>query len=170
MNGLLLAADYPGMDGFLGTRGSVMLDFVFLAMFAIVPIMGWSIWLVKYRQKYDLHKKIQITLGLVLLVTVGAFEVDMQIITTREGWLARAAPSPYFQYVWPSLYVHLFFAVPTLFLWIYVIVSGIRNFPKPAAPCDYSPTHRRWAKLAAIEMTMTAVTGWIFYWLAFVAT
>ena len=52
--------DYPGIDGFLGTRASLMLDVVFVAMFAIIPALAWSVWLVKYRQNYLLHKRIQV--------------------------------------------------------------------------------------------------------------
>ena len=79
-----------GIDGFLPWRASIMLDVVFLAMFLVIPVMGWSIYQVKYRQKYDLHKKVQLSLGLVLLITVGLFEVDMQIFT---DWGERADPS-----------------------------------------------------------------------------
>ena len=32
----MLVGQLPGIDGFLGTRGSLMLDIVFLAMFAVV--------------------------------------------------------------------------------------------------------------------------------------
>jgi uncharacterized membrane protein len=68
--------DYPGIDGFLGTRASLILDVVFLAMFAIVPVLGWSIWLVKRRRNYLLHKRIQIVLLVVLGLTVGLFDDD----------------------------------------------------------------------------------------------
>ena len=44
-----------------------------------------------------------------------------------------------------------------------------RHFPRPAAPSTYSRQHTFWAWLATLGMTMTAVTGWVFYWLAFVA-
>ena len=63
--------------------------------------------------------------------------------------------------------VHLFFAVTTVILWIVVIVQALRKFPAPPMPNQYSPRHILWARLAALEMLMTAVTGWIFYWLAF---
>ena len=33
--------DFPGVDGFLGNRASLMLDVVFLAMFAVLDI--WDI-------------------------------------------------------------------------------------------------------------------------------
>ncbi len=43
------------------------------------------------------------------------------------------------------------------------------NFPNPPVPGPHSPWHRRYARLAALDMICTAVTGWIFYYLAFVA-
>ncbi len=169
----ILAQKFSGIDGFLPSRGSIMLDIVFLAMFVIVPVMLWSIYLVKYQQRYALHKRVQLLLGLLLLVAVTLFELDMQFIT---NWEERAGPSPYFDLarkwqctVGVSLLVHLCFAVPTAVLWVYVIVQGLRKFPHPVAPNDYSPTHMFWAKLAALGMTGTAVTGWVFYWLAFVS-
>ena len=160
------------LPGFLGTRGSLMLDVVFVALFAIVPVMVWSIYLVRYRRKYDLHKKIQLTLGTVLLVAVLAFEVDLRLFT---DWEALAEPSPYYAAegwspVWISLVIHLCFAIPTVFLWIYVMVAAFMRFPSPPQPGPYSRRHKFWGRLAAIELVMTSITGWIFYWLAFVAT
>jgi len=178
---LLLAAEdliaekvYPGINGFLpGSRGSIMLDVVFLAMFVVLPVMAVSIYLVKYRKMFALHKLIQIVLGVVLLIAVGLFEIDMQFITNE--WELRADPSPYFDmaHKWTcvagiSLLIHLFFAIPTALLWIYVIVNAIRKFPNPPLPGEYSSHHRFWARLAAFEMVMTAVTGWVFYTLAFI--
>jgi putative membrane protein len=157
---------YPGLDGFLGTRASLMLDVVFLAMFAVVPVMGWSIYLVKYRRRFLLHKRIQLALALVLLATVVLFEGDMRI----NGWIERAKASPYFEtWVQRSLSVHLVFAVSTALLWIFVTVRALRRFPCPPTPNDHSRSHIFWGKLAAIDMLCTAITGWAFYWLAFVS-
>jgi len=159
--------DYPGIDGFLSTRASLMLDVVFLAMFAVVPVLGISVYLVKYRRLYALHKRIQLMLAAVLLVAVAAFEIDMRI----NGWRERAELSPYYGgWVDYSLWIHLFFAVTTAVLWIVVTFRALRNFPNPPTPAAHSEQHLRWAKLAAIDMGMTALTGWIFYWLAFVAS
>ena len=161
------------MPGFIpGSRGSLMLDVVFLAMFLVVPWMAFSIYLVRFRKKYDLHKWMQIVMGVVLLVTVVAFEVDMRLFT---DWEKLAEGSPYYvkgtwDAVWISLAIHLCFAVPTPLIWIVVIVRAIRQFPSPATPSKHSPQHILWARIAAIMMTLTAVTGWVFYYLAFVAS
>jgi putative membrane protein len=160
-----------GIDGFLGTRASFMLDVVTLAMVAILPVLGWSIWQVRYRRRYALHKKVQLTLAIVLLVAVALFEADMRV----NGWRDRAAASAYgghdgsTDWVSVSLGVHLCFAVSTAVLWAFVIVRALRNFSQPPVPGPHSRWHRTCGYCAATDLACTAVTGWIFYLLAFVA-
>lgn len=163
--------DYPGWEGFLGTRASFMLDVVCLAMAAVLPAMFWGIRQAEVLRKYRLHKWFQLGLSLVLLVTVLAFEIEMRWV----GWRQRALESPFFapsgwNLVELSLWIHLFFSVSTFAIWCVVLVAAFRFFPTPAKPGAHSRFHRTWGKLAALDMTLTAVTGWIFYWLAFVAS
>jgi len=169
LDSLLLAQS----TGFLGTRGSLMLDVVFLAMFAVLPLLALSIYLVK-EKKYSLHKVINLILGVVLLVAVLAFEIDMRFFT---DWEVLAKDSPYFDAAakWTSvaglaLIIHLCFAIPTLVLWVWVIVQALRKFPSPPVPGEHSHSHSKTAWLAAGGMFMTAITGGVFYYLAFVAS
>ena len=157
----------PGIDGFLGTRASFMLDVLFLAMFAVVMVLGWSVFQVKYRRRYQLHKWTQVALGAVLLVVVVLFEVDIRL----HGWQSRGAREGALvpdAVVWYSLYTHLFFAITTVVLWPVTIFLAPRNFPNPPLPGPHSRLHVPLARLAALDMVLTAVTGWVFYWLAFV--
>jgi putative membrane protein len=160
------------LNGFLGTRASLMLDIVFVAMFLVIPLLGWSVWLVKFRRRYELHKRIQLALAGVLAVTVVLFELDMRL----NGWRGRAQASPYggadaaTDWVSLALCVHLLFAVSTAVAWTIVTVRALRNFSRPPQPGRHSAWHLRWGKIAAIDMLLTAITGWIFYWLAFVAS
>ncbi len=180
---------YSGFDGFLGTRASLMLDVVFLAMFAVLPVLGWSIWLVRARQNFTLHKRVQLALAAVLGATVLLFEIDIR----WHGWRDRAAESPYYPPIldraaWEaspaasllrtahapgwvdlSLAVHLLFAVTTAFLWTFVVVRAVRRFPDPPEPGPHSASHKRWGWVAAIDLLLTSLTGWLFYYLAFVA-
>jgi hypothetical protein len=170
---LLAQNPYRGISGFIpGSRGSLMLDVVFAAMFVVVPVLAASLYLVKCRRRYALHKTIQLSTASVLLVAVVLFELDIRI----NGWEERATPSPYFDaaHKWSSvagqsLILHLSFAVPTLLLWIHVTAAALRNFSRPPLPGPHSRAHARLGWLAAVGMLMTAVTGWVFYWLAFVA-
>lgn len=143
-----------------------MLDVVALAMLAVLPVLAWSIWQVR-RGRYLLHKRTQLTLATVLLVAVVAFEADMRFFT---DWRARATASPFYgTWVVPSLGIHLIFSVSTALLWTIVVIGALRHMPNPPGPSPYSPRHKFWARLAALDLLLTAVTGWIFYWLAFVA-
>lgn len=151
----------------LNSRASLMLDVVFLAMLLVVPALALSIQLAK-RRKYLAHKVMQVILASVLLIAVTAFEVDMRFYT---DWRALAQPSPYYASgaVLASLWVHLAFAIPTLVLWIVVTIAALRKFDDPPQPGKHSRFHRRWGMFAAYGMFLTAVTGWVFYYLAFVA-
>ena len=153
--------------GFLPTRGTFMLDFVFVAMFAIVLILGVSIYLVRKKRLFRIHKKIQLITAAILLIAIVAFEIDVRFFV---DWNTLASESEYYESGWVhrALYIHLMFAIPTPFLWIYTIIKALRNFPSDPQPNHYSPRHRFWGWLSTIAMVMTAVTGWIFYLMAFV--
>ena len=170
---MFVLAQVHGLDGFLPARGSFMLDVVFLAMFVVVPLLGLSILAAK-RRRYQLHKRLQLLTAGLLLVAVLAFEIDMRFFT---DWEARADASPYFDPArkWTSpvglaLIVHLCCSVPTFLLWIVVTVQALRHFPSPPVPGPHSKAHLRLSKPAALGMVLTAITGWIFYVMAFVLT
>ena len=159
---------YPGFDGFLGTRASLSLDLLVCAMLVIVVVLAWSVFQVKYRQRYELHKWVQVCLGSILLVAVVLFEVDIRL----HGWEARSAGAidgEASTAAWRALYIHAFFAITTVILWPVVLIRAMLHFPRPAQPSAHSLSHLRWARLAAADLVMTAITGWIFYWVAFVS-
>jgi len=164
---LLFATEFPGWDGFLGSRASFMLDFVCLAMVAVVGVLAWSIWQVRKHRRYALHKRVQLGLAALLLVVITGFEIDVRF----NGWQGRAAGEiggKASQQVLIALSIHLFFAVTTVFVWIMVIFLAWRRFPNPPEPNEHSVFHRQWGRIAAWDMLMTTLTGWIFYVLAFV--
>jgi len=159
--------DFPGWNGFLGTRASLMLDVVCLCMVLVVAVLWWSIRQVQRHRRYQLHKRIQLTLAIALLLVLVAFETDVRM----HGWQERAAGEiggEASTAVVTALSIHLVFALSTVVLWFVVIVAAWRQFPQPPVPNSHSAFHRRWARLAAWDMVLTTVTGWVFYVMAFV--
>ena len=143
-----------------------MLDVVCLAMAGVLALLGLSIFLARRRALYARHKQVQLLLAAALLLVIGLFEAEMRL----SGWRHRAEASPYYAtWVFPVLTVHLVFAVSTAVLWVGVIIAALRKFPRPPRPSSHSATHRWWAWLAAVDMVLTTLTGWLFYWLAFAA-
>jgi putative membrane protein len=164
------AAEIISSSGFLPARGSFMLDFVVVAMALIVLVMAFSIWIVRRRRNYLLHKRIQIGTAIVLFVAIVAFEVDLRLLT---DWRTLAASSRFAGtgLIEIALYVHLCFAIPAPFIWAITLFKALRHFPNPPRPVagKFSRQHRMLGWLSVCVMTMTAVTGWIFYAVAFVA-
>lgn len=161
-----VSPSFEGIDGFLGTRASLGMDVVLVGLLAVLPLLAWSVSLVR-RGRYALHRALQVSIALLLLAAIVVFEVDIRLVS---DWKLRAAPSPH----WPrgvlaALGIHLLFAVSTLGLWVWVMIEALRRFPVPTAPGTHGPRHTRWARLAAADLVLTAVTGSWFYWLAFVS-
>lgn len=155
-------------QGFLPTRGSYVLDAVFLAMFAIAIVLIASIYWVR-QGKYELHRKIQIILSAVLLAAILIFEFDVRFIT---DWRSMASQSPFYEsgIVGTALIIHLVFAIPTPFIWIAVLFRALKQFSRPARPNGHSGSHKFWGWVATLMMLATSITGCTFYWLAFIAT
>jgi hypothetical protein len=157
-------------SGFLPTtrEASFMFDFVVIAMTGVLPVLTWSLYIVKYQRNYALHKRLQVGLGGVLLVAVLLFELDIRL---DPSWWDRARQSPYFTngILRPFLWFHLFCAVSTTVLWAVTLPLAMLRFPNPPRPGSHSRLHLRLAKLSAIGMYVTGLTGWTFYWMAFVA-
>ncbi len=113
-----------------------------------------------------------------MLVAVGAFEVDLQIV--HGGWenilkksfivdgtLDEAGFTAHAADVRPYLWVHLVFAVTTPFLWATTLVLAFRRFGANPQPGPHSSVYKTLGWLSTIDITLTAVTGLLFYYVAF---
>ncbi|WP_141732951.1 DUF420 domain-containing protein [Oligoflexus tunisiensis] len=154
------------MDGFLPfSRASFVLDFIAVAMAAVIPVMMISLFQVRKRKNIDLHRRLQIILGVVLGLAILIFELDMRLY----GWRQYAEPSPYYDtLVMPALLVHLVFAIPTLLLWIFTIFMALRHRIHTSTG-KHRIRHKLFGRLSAYAMLGTTVSGWLFFWLAFMA-
>jgi putative membrane protein len=160
-------AAFPGIDGFLGTRASLGMDVVLVGLMALLPVLAWSVHLVRRRHDYAGHRRLQLLIAGLLGAAIVIFEIDVRLVS---DWRLRAQPSPWWPGgVWTALAVHLVFAVSTFLLLVWVLAEALLRFPSPPAPGTHGPRHRVMARLAAADLVATAVTGSVFYWLAFVA-
>ncbi|MEO1994055.1 MAG: DUF420 domain-containing protein [Planctomycetaceae bacterium] len=159
--------------GFLGHQASFMLDVIVCALILIVPTIGISLYQVKVRRNYALHRRLQIALGLVLFCAVTAFEIDMRFV--QHGWknlVARRQPPlepSALAFVSRLLSVHLVFAVSTCVLWSATLLVALRQFSTPPLPGPHSRLHKTLGWLSTLDMTLTSLTGLAFYYLAFMA-
>lgn len=156
--------------GFLGYPSTFMLDVVVCALALVVPLLIYSLYLVKVRRRYLEHRNLQSLLGGVLLVTVALFELDMRL---HGGWQeilgqrTRPLDSAEFALAKRVLYIHLFFAITTVILWGITLTAAWRSFPSPPSPGPHSRLHKVLGWSSAIDITLTSLTGLVFYYLAF---
>lgn len=160
-------------NGFLGYNASFMLDVVVCALLLVVPTLIYSLYVVKVRRNYTRHRNIQVMLGVVLLVTVAAFEIDMQVV--HKGWqniVAKRTPPltpDELMFVRKVLWVHLVFAITTPLLWGATLVLALKRFGSPPQPGPHSKLHSTLGWLSAVDITLTSITGLLFYYVAFIA-
>lgn len=152
--------------GFLGTPASLMLDVVVCSLVLVLPMLAASLYVVKARNNYALHKLLQIALSAALLVVVLLFEIDMRL---QGGFWVMAKDSPYADTAFLKilLYVHLCFSITTVFVWYGTAIWAIRRFPSPPGPNAFSPKHKLAAWIAVADMAGTVVTGLMVYYYGF---
>ncbi len=149
------------------SRASWAMDLTAIGLLLVLPLLAYSINLGRAKKKFHDHKKIQLLISIVLGIVIILFEIDVRM----SDWRPRAATSPYFETsLFPVLYVHLAFSISTAVLWLVTLIGALRRFnPIPRAN-SYSSKHRLLGWATAIGMFGTAVTGWCFYWLGFIAS
>ncbi len=155
---------FPGVIPF--SRGSLAIDLVVIGMALILPVLTYSLIQIRVHGRYELHGRLQYILGAVLFVVVTFFEIEVRIF----GWRHLATPSPYYDtWLFPVLYVHLAVAISATLLWIVTLWTAYKNFGWPPRPGTFSRRHKAMARWAAVLMYATTLTGYVFYYLAFMA-
>lgn len=160
-------------SGFLGFPPStLMLDVVVSALVLVVPALLFSLYLAKVKKNFGAHKNVQLVLAVVLLIAVVLFEVDIRlhggwekIVNQPEGRLSPERLATIRQ----ALYIHMLFALSTPFFWGITIAGALRKFANPPVPSPHSRLHKILGWISVVDLTLTSVTGLIFYYLAFVA-
>ena len=144
-------------QGFLGTRADLLMDVVIVALVAVVPIVGYN-WRLARGGNFQRHKTLQIALAVLLGAVVGLFEYNLRL---QGGIFVATAASSYAGTTTLNfwIYLHTFFAITTILVWVVLIIASLRRFPKPPAPNAFSRTHRHWGRIGMIWMLVTRLTS-----------
>jgi uncharacterized membrane protein YozB (DUF420 family) len=136
-------------------------------MIAVLPLLILAIMLVKNKKAYKLHRRLMLGISFVLGIAVVLFELEMRLV----GWRHLAEPSPYYDNLMPVvLGIHLLCSITTVICISITVWNATRKFPNPPKPNAHSLQHKKLGKLTAIGLFLTSVTGWAFYYVAFVAS
>ena len=153
------------MPGFLGTEAPFMMDVVMIALLFINPALFWSIQQAK-QGKLELHKKVQITLAVVLLIAVILFEVEIRLANGIVNIIGEEKYTNLFRIV---LYIHIFFSVTTTIIWSILIFKACKLYTPQGFPDHYTATHKKLGWTGALDLLLTTLTGFLVYYLGFIA-
>lgn len=126
-----------------GARCDVLMDIVVISMAVILPLLWYSLKKVKHDRNYALHKKIQVTMFIVLFFVVLLFEYDMKL---HGGIFEMVKGSGYEGTFFLNfiIYFHTFLSITTSLIWIILIPVSLKRFGKNPRPNNFSKTHRIW--------------------------
>ena len=152
-------------QGFLGTRGDILMDLVVLSFIVILPILVIS-WRAARAGNFSRHRAIQLTLVLLLAVAVGLFEVDLKmsggIFELTSG--SRYAGSTLLNSL---IYGHTAVAIGSVLVWLPLLVLSLRRFPNPPASNAFGPTHRVWGRVGMMLMMASGISAVPLYYVGF---
>ncbi len=156
--------------GFLPTsrEATLVFDILWFWTGGLVTVLTWSLYVVRYKRGYSLHKTLQLYLTGALIVALFWHGINPWV---DSSWLDRVLQSPYHQrgLLTPALVIHRVISYACCVLWLWTIVYALNGFESPPTPSKFSRDHIRLARLATGSVYGTALTGWIYYWMAFVA-
>jgi putative membrane protein len=153
------------MKGFLGTDAPFMMDFVVVALVAVIPALMYSIACVK-KGNIERHKNVQIALAIVLLITVTLFEIEIRLADGIDNLMQKSIyyESLAFDIV---LNIHLVFAVSTPLLWAWTIFAALKKYENRVFKDGYGKKHKLLGAISIIDLLLTSVTGLVVYYMAF---
>lgn len=148
---------------FLTTHGDLLMDIIVLSLLIIIPAMVVSIRQIQIHKNYKKHKNIQLGLYWTLVIVIMFFEYDLQSKggiweMTKDSYYAGTDLLKY------TVYVHLFFAFTTAFLWTLTVPFSLYIYREKLAPNKFSKFHKTIGWIDVIFMTGTGITGtWLYY-------
>lgn|SRR5690606_15351931 len=154
-------------SSFLGARCDILMDIVVISMAIILPLLWYSYKKVKYARNYMLHKRIQLTMFIILFFVVLLFEYDMK----QNGGIFEMVKGSAYEgtfFLNFTIYFHVFLSISTSLIWIILIIASLIKFGKNPKPGKFSKTHKLWGKIGMWDMALTCITGLMLYIFGFV--
>ena len=162
--GLVVLKEILCSIGLCSTRTVWQIDALAFSTILWVLFFWLSVIAIKFGFR-KVHICLQVGITIFYLVVFSPFEVFVRF----EGWRVMAEPSPYYHsWVQPLLVFHLIFAILTVVVWGYSLFLAKKAFVTSARDHNYSRMHKKMGRVAFGLVHMTAATGCLFYWMAFV--
>jgi putative membrane protein len=153
-------------QGFLGTRGDILMDAVLVAIVLTPFFFLWAVRLAR-TGRYKAHRNLQTCLLTVLLAAVVLFEVDIRLSGGTAAFLKGSPYAGTSLLTW-LLRTHVVVAVLSFALWASLVVLAWKH-RMDLHPHLFSATHRRRGYWVFAGTIFTSLSGCWLYVIGFVA-
>ncbi len=153
--------NYMFKDGFFPTNAPLFMDEVMFLVALLPFLLIFSINFAK-KGKISLHKKSQILIYILGLLTIIYFEYGARTIGGFAPILQKSHLNHYFLYGF--LIIHILIATISLFLWTYTLYFSLKNSQKSY----FIKAHLKLVKPTFLLITLTSVTGLLLYFFMYV--
>lgn len=149
-------------DGFLGGRGNLLTDVVFVCNL-LAP--GWALFAASVARRGDhiKHMRFQMTLWVVMLANLLMLEGHIRM-SGGSGSLTAGSPYADTTLMTVVFLLHMLPAVATYLLWSWLIVATYRRRASLGA---FARRHRATAKVVIAGLIWTALSACAIYYLTF---
>ena len=147
----------------LGNGAPLALDLIVVALTVLLPVLAASIVAIRRGQR-RLHRSLQIAITVALVVSLLLFEFQIRNLGGwRESIADRNLSESQLSAITAMLIVHLIFSVTTPAFWLAALISSTKAWT------GRRPQVHHWlGRLAALDLVLTAITGWVWYAMAYV--
>jgi len=152
-------------DGFLGGRGNLLTDLVFVSNL-IAPLWAVVAAGMARRGEHTRHMRLQITLWVVMVINLLLLEGHIRF-SGGSGSLVAGSPYAGTTMIRMLFFLHIVPAVATYLLWSWLVVATYRRRAPALGP--FARRHRRWGKVVIGGLVWTALSACFVYWATFLA-
>lgn len=129
-----------------GARCDILMDIVVVSMVIILPLLWYSFRKVKVERAYSTHKRIQLTMFIILFFVVLLFEYDMK----QNGGIFEMVKGSAYEgtfFLNFMIYFHTFLSITTSIIWLVLIILSLIKFDRNPRPNRFSKTHKLWGSI-----------------------
>lgn len=149
-------------DGFLGGRGNLLTDVVFVSNL-IAPVWALFAASLARRGEHTRHMRLQLTLFAVMIVDLLLLEGHIRF-SGGSGSLVAGSPYAGTAMIRLLFFLHIVPAVATYLLWSWLVFATYR---RRASLGSFARRHRRWGKVVIAGLVWTALSACFVYWATF---
>lgn len=151
-------------EGFFGTKAPFYMDLATL-FFIVLPFLLFFSIRFAIKKEYKKHFISQSIILALTLIIVVIFEIGVRL----SGGFMEYSKSSFveFEYLLTFLIVHIFIAIITISLWIYLYIISVKKYKKNTLG-EFSSKHKKLGKISFFLISLTSLMGSMMYIFLFV--